>query len=97
MNLNMKNNIDTILLHIGVNDVFEDRTSDNVISYIKNAEIMVQKCRAFGVKRVFLPGIVYTRIALNILEDIHSRLVSLSMNLDICYSDNLNIRGLHLR
>ena len=96
MDLNLETNINTIIFHIGVN-IFQDRTSDNVINYIKNVELMVQKCRAFGVKRVFLLGIVYTRITLNILEDIHSRLVSLSRKLNICYIDNRNTRGLHLR
>ena len=48
-------------------------TPDNVINYIKNVELMVQKCSAFGVKRVLLSGIVYRkRIALNIFEDIHN-------------------------
>ena len=42
---------------------------------------MVQKCHAFGGKCVLLSGTVYTkRITLNIREDIHNRLLSLSKN-----------------
>lgn len=44
-----------------MNDILQDSTPDNVISYIKNVELMVQKCRAFGVKRVLLASIVYTK------------------------------------
>ena len=46
---------------------------------------------------MLLFGIKYTkRVSLNILEDIHNWLVSLSRNLDICYIVNHNIRCLHL-
>ena len=39
---------------------------------MKNVEYMVQKCRGFGVKQVFLSGIVCTkRIAWQILNDVH--------------------------
>ena len=49
---------------------------------------MIQKYHAFGVKWVLSPEIVYTkRIALNIIGDIHNRLVTLSRNFDICYTD----------
>ena len=45
---------------------------------MKNVENMVQKCGGFGVKRVFLSGIVYTKsIAWQILNDVHDRLVNL--------------------
>ena len=38
----MENNIDTIILHIGVDDIFQERTSDKVTNYIKNVEFTVQ-------------------------------------------------------
>lgn len=58
---------------------------------------MFKKCCDLGVNRVLLSGLVYTkRISLNILEDIHNRLVNLSRNLDIYHIDNRNIRSLHL-
>ena len=36
-----ESNIDTITLHIGVNDILQDSTLDNVINYIKNVQLMV--------------------------------------------------------
>ena len=46
---------------------------------------------------MFLSGIVYIkRIALQILNDIHDRLVSLCKRLEINYIDNRNIRETHL-
>lgn len=68
----------------------QDNIPDNVINHIKNVQLMVEKCRAFGVRRVLL------RISLSIFEDIHNRLVHLSRNLNICYIDNRNIYGLDL-
>ena len=51
---------------------------------MKNIEHMVQKCHRFGVKGVFLSGIVYTkRIAWQILDDVHDQLVSLCKRLEI--------------
>ena len=46
---------------------------------------------------MFLSGIVYIkRIALQILNDIHDRLISLCKRLEINYIDNRNIRETHL-
>ena len=46
---------------------------------------------------MFLSGIVYIkRVALQILNDIHDRLVSLCKRLEINYIDNRNIRETHL-
>ena len=51
---------------------------------MKNIEHMVQKCHGFGVKGVFLSGIVYTkRIAWQILDDVHDQLLSLCKRLEI--------------
>ena len=38
MDVNLESNIDTIILHISVNDdILQDSTPNNVINYIKNA------------------------------------------------------------
>ena len=53
---------------------------------------MVPKGLGFGVKRVLLSGIADTRsITLQILSDIHDRLVSLCKRLEINYIANRNI------
>ena len=41
MDVNLESNIDTTTLHIGVNDILQDSTLDNVINYIKNVQLMV--------------------------------------------------------
>ena len=60
MDVNLDGNIDSIILHISVNDIWQNSTPDSFKSYIKSMELMVQKCCAFGVKWM-LSGIVNTK------------------------------------
>ena len=84
-------------MHIGVNDLLQDVSLDNLNKFVKNLDYMVQKCRSFGVKRVSFSGITYRkRIAWQILDDVHEQLVSLCKGLEIIYIDNTNIREIHL-
>ena len=72
-------------------------TDNSIKNLMKNIEQMVQKCRSFGVKRVFLSGITITkRISCQQLEEIHEQLVSLCEKINIIYIDNRNIFGVHL-
>ena len=58
---------------------------------------MVDKCHNYGVKNVFISGLVYTtRIGLPVLEKTHEMIVHLCNKLGICYVDNRNIRREHL-
>ena len=50
-----------MILHIGINDILKDISVYRSINFMKNVEHMVQKCRRFGEKRVFLSGIVCTK------------------------------------
>lgn len=51
----------TVILHIGINDILKDISVYRSINFMKNVEHMVQKCRRFREKRVFLSGIVCTK------------------------------------
>ena len=58
---------------------------------------MVEKCHTYGIKNVFVSGLVYTaRIGLPVLEKTHEMIVHLCNKLDICYVGNRNIRRKHL-
>ena len=58
---------------------------------------MVEKCHTFGIKNVFISGLVYTtRIGLPVLERTHEMILHLCNKLGICYVDNRNIRMKHL-
>ena len=74
---------------------------DNSKSKIENLEInlksMLEKCHIYGVKNLFISGLVYTtRIGLPVLERTHEMIVNLCYKLGVCYVDNRNIRRKHL-
>ena len=104
LDVNLDHTTDTVILHIGINDLLQDMaynnnnlTDNSIKNFMKNIEQMVQKCRSFGVKRVFLSGItITTRISCQKLEEIHEQLVSLCEKINIIYIDNRNIFGVHL-
>ena len=94
---------DAVILHVGVNDLLEDNSKSKIENLEKNLRSMVDKCHTYGVKNVFISGLVYTaRIGLTVLERAHEMIVNLCYKLDVCYVDNRNIRkhlwkdGLHL-
>ena len=62
--------VDTVVIHIGVNDLLnysnQSRTDSLIIC-------MFEKCRNYGVKNIFLSGIVFTtRVSLGILIQVHN-------------------------
>ena len=88
---------DAVILHVGVNDLLEDNIQSKIENLGKNLRSMVEKCHTYGIKNVFVPGLVYTtRIGLPVLEKTHEIIVHLCNKLGICYVDNRNIRREHL-
>ena len=63
---------DAVILHVGVNDLLEDNSKSKIENLEKNLRSMVDKCHNYGVKNVFISGLVYTtRIGLPVLERTH--------------------------
>ena len=60
---------------------------------MNNIICMVEKCRNYGVKNIFLSGIVFTkRISLDILAQVHNMISNFCSNNGLYYIDNRNIR-----
>ena len=58
---------------------------------------MIKKCRNFGVKHIFISGLVYTkRIIIEFLEDVHLKLVNVCKEMQVSFIDNRNITGFYL-
>ena len=88
---------DAVILHVGVNDLLEDNIQSKMENLGKNLRSMVEKCHTYGIKNVFISGLVYTtRIGLPVLEKTHEMIMHLCNKLGICYVDNRNIRREHL-
>ena len=88
---------DAVILHLGVNDLLEDNNQSKIENLGKNLRSMVEKCHTYGIKNVFISGLVYTtRIGLPVLERTHEMIVHLCNKLGTYYVDNRNIRRKHL-
>ena len=85
---------DAVILHVGVNDLFQDNSQSKIKILGKNLKSMVEKCHTYGIKNEFISGLLYTtRIGLPVLEKTHGMIVHLCKILGICYEDNQNIRS----
>ena len=86
--------IDTVLLHVGVNDLLNDNSKSSVDNLMSNIHEIVEKCKQVGVRNIFVSGLVYTtRVSLPILESVHSLISNYCRENPPFYIDNRNIRG----
>ena len=80
---------DAVILHVVVNDLLEHNSKSKTENLGKNLGWMVEKFHTYGVKNVFILGLVHkTRIGLPVLERAHEIFVHLCNKLDECYVDN---------
>ena len=64
--------INTVVLHIGINDILTDSSYLNIDGPLQNIKNMSLKCKIFCVKNIFISELVYTtRINIVTLEEIH--------------------------
>ena len=83
--------IDTVLLHVGVNDLLNDNSKSNVDNLMSNIHKIVEKCKRVGVRNIFVSGLVYTtRVSLPILERVHSLISNYCRENACFYIDNIN-------
>ena len=87
-------NTDTVILHIGVNDLLNDNSPEGVNQLMENLKSMIEKCRMYGVKNILVSSIVYTtKLELRLLESVHVTLTHFCQCNNIPIIDNRNIRG----
>ena len=92
---NLDNSTETVLIHIGINDILNSISNFNRL--LLNIKDMVKTCRKIGVKNMFVSGLVYTkRIKIEILEDLHKKLVSVYKEIQVHFIDTKNICGFNL-
>ena len=53
-------NTETVIIHLGVNDIINGNSQSNIEKYISHVEKMVQKCRNYRVKKIFISGLVFS-------------------------------------
>ena len=95
LDVNLDKYTDTVVIHIGINDILN--SASNVNGLLSNIKDMIKKCRNFGVKHIFISGLVYTkRIIIEFLEDVHLKLVNVCKEMQVSFIDNRNITGFYL-
>ena len=95
LDINLDNYTDTVVIHIGINDILN--SASNVSGLLSNINDMIKKCRNFGVKYIFVSGLAYTkRIITEFLEDVHLKLVNVCKEMRVYFIDNRNITRFYL-
>ena len=86
--------IDTIIVHVGVNDLLTGNSQFKINQLIENIEKITQKYVSFGVKKIYVSGLVFTtRIDLPILERVHVLISNFCWDNGFVYIDDRNIKG----
>ena len=79
--------VDTVVIHIEVNDLSNYSNQSRTDSLMNNIICMVEKCRNYGVENIFFSGIVFmTRVSQDILMQVHDMI-----------SNFFNVNGLYYR
>ena len=95
LDVNVEDSTDTVLIHIGVNDILQ--SVSNMGRLLLNVREMVRKCRFFDVKNMFVSGLACTRrIRVNVLNDLQKKLVDVCREMNVYDIDNTNIKGVSL-
>ena len=72
LDVHLKNkSIDTVIIHIGINDLLTNSSRSGMDNLIYNIKKSIEKCLMFSVKSVFISGLVYTTRVVSLLERIH--------------------------
>ena len=89
--------LNTVVIHVGINNILKDSSQSSIDGLLQNIKNMSLKCKKFGVKNIFISGLVYTtRISICIWEKIHVMIQNFCQKYGWFYVDNRNIRGKHL-
>ena len=87
----------TVLIHTGISDVLNDKSPSNTENVLSNIKYMFKKCLKFGMKNIFISGLVYTtRISLKVFKKTNEKLSIMCSSYGLIHTDNRNSRGLHL-
>ena len=86
--------IDTAIIHFGINDLLTNSSRSGMDNLISNIRNIAEQCLMFGVKNVFISGLVYTtRVDVSLLKWIHVFIFDFWRKNSSIYIDNRNIRS----
>ena len=75
---------ESVILHVGINDVLQNSTETNINSFSNNVQEMAERCHSSNVNNVFIFGLVYAeRFNVKTIENIHDKMVGLFFNFNL--------------
>ena len=96
LDVNLDKYTDTVVVHIGINSIL--KSASNVNGLLSNIKHMIKKFRNFGVKYIFVSGLVYTKriTTAEFLEAVHLKVVNMCKEMQVSFIDNRNITRFYL-
>ena len=86
---------DTAIVHVGVNDLINDKSPNNTENLTSNLINIVKKCKSFGVKNV--PGIAFNkRLPYPFIKKANEKIEDKFKNYETIFIDNGNISDMDL-
>ena len=98
------NLFDEAVIHIGINDIVNNKNSLNTGHMLQNIKNIALKCKRYGIQKVLISGLLTTnRLAQDVIEEVNKLIKNMCNIEGYCYVNNDNITranlfkdGLHL-
>ena len=91
MNFDNSNSV-TVIIHVGINGLLNGSDEPQIDSLLQNIGTIIKKPRSYGIKSIFISGLVYTaRVTLSILEETYKRFEVFRPNNGVILIENINL------
>ena len=98
------NSFEVAVIHIGINDIVNNKSYLNTDHMLQNIKNIAQKCKRYGIQKVLISGLLTTnRLAQDCIEEVNKLIKNMCNIEGYCYGNIDNITranlfkdGLHL-
>ena len=88
---------DSAILHVGVNDLLNNKSPSSTDDLVSNLVKIVDKCKSFGVMDLFVSGIAFNkRLPYAVIKKVNEKIVDMCKKNGIVFIDNGNISSMDL-
>ena len=88
---------DSAILHVGVNDLLNNKSPSSTDDLVSNLVKIVNKCKSFGVMDLFVSGIAFNkRLPYAVIKKVNEKIVDMCKKNGIVFIDNGNISNMDL-
>ena len=88
---------DSVLLHVGVNDLLNDKSSSITDNLISNLVNIVNKCKSLGVMDLFVSGIAFNkRLPYTVIKKVNEKIADMCNKNGLFFIDNGNTSNMDL-